>query len=324
MDSCPNCGVTNGKKLSKDNLNRLAYRFFVKGSFQRTEYGGAPLIQFNEHQQTSIYVPSGLASDIKLFERLLCIGFFDYGPRLCMIGYIEPLEELLHHGTQRKIIDRILHEYPERKIGKDAYFYRIRKKPTNPEEPLEYDSPPNAIRESGGRLDSDHLPVLYASPDLQTCIHECRITAEDELFVACLTPNTDLRVLDLSILLDETDVTEFESLDLAVYMLFLAGEHSYEITRKISIAASNAGFHGVIFPSYFGYLRLGCNPFETTYGLMNRWIPHPYYRNQELNKVIPNIAIFGRPIADGVLSVKCINRLVITGVNYNFHFGPIV
>lgn len=56
---CPNCGSVEGKKLDKDRLGALAYRFFVWGSFWKTDYGGAPLIQFNEHQKTSIALPLG-------------------------------------------------------------------------------------------------------------------------------------------------------------------------------------------------------------------------------------------------------------------------
>ena len=49
--------------------------------------------------------------------------------------------------------------------------------------------------------------------------------------MATLRPVRDLELLDVAALLDETQkVDEFESLDLAVNMLFLAGEHSYPIT----------------------------------------------------------------------------------------------
>ena len=49
--------------------------------------------------------------------------------------------------------------------------------------------------------------------------------------MATLRPVRDLEPLDVAALLDETQkVDEFESLDLAVNMLFLAGEHSYPIT----------------------------------------------------------------------------------------------
>jgi hypothetical protein len=60
------------------------------------------------------------------------------------------------------------------------------------------------------------------------------VAAEDELYVATLCPAHELRLLDLSRLLLEEEANEFESLDMAVHMLFLAGEHSYGISREIA------------------------------------------------------------------------------------------
>jgi len=80
-------------------------------------------------------------------------------------------------------------------------------------------------------------------PDLQTCLHECRVTAEDDLYLATLSPTRDLKVLDVTTLLDEPEeVSEFESLDLAANMLFLAGECSYFIARELSCAAQSDRF----------------------------------------------------------------------------------
>jgi hypothetical protein len=77
-------------------------------------------------------------------------------------------------------------------------------------------------------------PVLYASSDLEVCIHECRFAADDELFVASLEPVRPLRLLDLAVVLPEGEgVTEFESLDMAIHMLFMTGEHSYDISSAI-------------------------------------------------------------------------------------------
>lgn len=319
--ACPNCGTTDSRKLTNDALIALAHRFFVWGSLHSCEYGAAPQVQFNERQKTSIDVSPELASDIKVFERLLGIGFFLYGPKLWMIGEVEPLKELQNRRTRKNVVDRILHDFPTRTIGPDYHFYRIRNKPSNPAEPLQYDSPPDCTV-GKGRFDSPDFPVLYASPDLQICVHECRVTAEDELYVATLTPNTStsLRLLDLSTLLKDEQGTEFESLDMAIHMLFLAGKHSYEITRAIATAACIAGFDGIIYPSYFSLLRLGVMPFETTYGISHRQIPQ--YQEYEQAKSIPNLAIFGRPIEQGVLSLQCINRLIMSRVEYNFHFGP--
>ncbi len=317
---CPNCGSTAGRKLPLAGLGALAHRFFVWGSLLRCKYGAAPLIQFNEHQQTSIDVSPWLKKDVELFERMLGVGFFHYGPRLWMVGEVEPLKALQRTKSRHPIVERILREYPERIVLTDTSFYRIRKGPKNPSDPLEYDSPPDHVA-GGGRLDAKGSPVLYASPDLQLCVHECRVTAEDELYVATLRPQPSIRLLDLSVLLKEEHVTEFESLDIAVHMLFLAGKHSYKITRSITAAARNAGFDGLVYPSYFSLLRTGVMPFQTVYGISHRRIPQ--YQEYEQAKAIPNLAIFGRPIGQEKVVVESINKLILNRVAYDFHFGPV-
>ena len=318
---CPNCNQTSGKKLPIEAIEALAHRFFVWGSLFRPEYGGAPRIQFNDKQTTSIEVSPWLKADVALFERLLGVGFFHYGPRLWMVGEITPLKKLQNAETRNPIIHRIISEYPSVNYGQDRTFYRIRSSPSVPDDPLEYDAPPDNVLEHG-RLDSRSLPILYASPDIDTCLHECRITAEDESFIATIHPTRDLRLLNVAALLRENKrVTEFESLDIAVHMLFLAGRHAYDITREIAVAARDAGFHGLIYPSYFSLIRLGIMPFATTYGISHRRIEP--YQDIEESKAIPNLALFGRPIKSGIAEIQCINRVVLTRVEYGYHFGPV-
>jgi hypothetical protein len=108
---------------------------------------------------------------------------------------------------------------------------------------------------------------------------------------------------------------------MAIHMLFLAGEHSYEITRDIARAGRDAECDGIIYPSYFSLLRTGARPFETAYGISIRRFPEAaeYAKAQ----MIPNFALFGRPVEAGLVRVDCINRLVLTQIGYNAHFGPV-
>lgn len=318
--ACPNCKAEGCKKLPHAGLGALAHRYFVWGSMWRARYGAAPLIQFNEHQSTSIDVQPWLAEDVQLFERLLGIGFFHYGPRFWMFGEIEPLKALQKARTRQSIIERILKEYPSRTLVPSESFYRLRVNPTLPHDPSQYDSPP-PHHAGKGRLDSIGQPILYGSPDLEVCIHECRVSVEDDIFVATLQSKSELRLLDLSVLLKEGEgITEFESLDLTVHMLFLAGKHSYKLSRSIADAARGAGFDGIVYPSYFSLLRLGQMPFQTVYGMSQRRIEQ--LQEHEQSKIIPNLALFGRPVASGLVQVKCIDRLIIGRVGYDYHFGP--
>ena len=316
---CPNCGSTNGSKLDADLIGALAHRFFVWGTLQRCDYGAAPLVQVNQHQSTSISTSPWLEKDIRLFEQALGVGFFYYGPRLWMLGEVEPLKALQEPKSRASILNRILSEYPTTLLRVTQSFYRIRKDAKRPEDFSEYDSPPLVLAGTG-RLDSPNFPVLYGSQDLPVCVHECRVTAEDDLYVATLSPIRDLKLLDLSALLQE-EATEFESLDMAVHMLFLAGKHSYDISRDLACAVHSAGYDGVVYPSYFSLLRTGGMPFETVYGISHRRIRQLH--ELEKTKTVANLALFGRPIEERKVDVRCINKLILSRVEYGIHFGPV-
>lgn len=322
LGECPNCQSPDGQKLTRDNIKGLARRFFVSGTTIRCDYGAAPVIQFNElrYGQSDIAPSAWLQNDIKLIEEAANIGFFHYDPRLWMIGEVEPLKALQDPATRPQIIKRVLMEYPKKTLSKGSKFYRLRANPGRSAEPSEYDSPP--VEFAGrGRLDSPGFSVMYGSQDLDVCIHECRASTEDELYVATLKSQNDLRLLDLTYPLKETE-TEFESLDMAIHMLFLARSHSYAITRDIALAAKEVGFDGVIYPSFFSLIRTGSHPFETAYGLSLRRF-HPEQEQYVEATTIRNLALFGRPMESGLVSVECINRLILTHVDYRGHFGPV-
>jgi hypothetical protein len=90
---CPNCKSSDGRKLTKKHIEILAWRFFVWGTTIRPEYGAAPVIQLNQahYGKSDIEPSSWLKNDIKLIEDAVEVGFFHYGPRLWMIGEVEPL-----------------------------------------------------------------------------------------------------------------------------------------------------------------------------------------------------------------------------------------
>lgn len=317
---CPNCNTEDGRKLTKALIHKLCYRFFVRGTIFKCNYGGSPLIQFNEHHfnQSDVEVSSWLLDDVKLIGQAGKIGLFHYGPRLWMVGEVEPLKSLQNVKEREQVIDDILKKYPVRELSAENYFYRLRKAPQVPYDSSEYDSAPdNCLGKN--RFDDSDFPVLYGSPDLELCVHECRITVEDEIYVGKLVPNANLKVLDLSAVIEE-DVTEFESLDIAVHFLFLAGDYSYPICRQIAKRAKAQGFDGIIYPSYFSYFRTGAIPFDTVYGMSIRKLAPLKEYAQSQN--IPNLALFGRPVKDQKVTVACINKVIVNRIEYDLTFGP--
>lgn len=322
--ACPNCGSRSGRRLTRYLIGYLMSRFFVRGSIIRYTYGGAPWLQFNTHhfRKGTYSAPVWLENDLKLLSEAIGVGVFHYGPRYWMFGEVEPLKALQHPSTRDSIIARILNEYPSETWPEKEAFFRVRVNPEHPDQQSEYDSPPlDILKKNNGRLDSPELPILYCSQDIEGCIHECRVTVEDEVYVATLAPTRPLKVLDLTARLEEK-VTEFESLDMAIHMLFFAASHSYEISRAIASAAQRAGFDGLLYPSYFSQVRSGKMPFETTYGISLRRFP----QGAEYAKwgLFPNIALFGHPIANSTVQLTCINRVVLSRVSYKLSYGPVI
>lgn len=318
---CPNCRSREGRKLTRDLIELLAYRFFVWGTLHRTEYGAAPIIQFNHKHKPDIECgPPWPQEDTRTIEKAIDVGFFHYGPRLWMVGVnIEPLDRLTDPKTRQAEVKRIVQLYPDVTLRQDKTFYRLRVRPENSSDSTEYDSP-GGVREKHNRFDSDSLPVMYASQDLEICLHECRIAAEDAVFLATLRSNRDMKLLDLTEILPYGESSEFESLDMAVHMLFLAGEHSYEICREIALYAHRQGYDGLVYPSFYSLLKSGKIPFEASFGLSHRLFPQLYDR--ERAKITSNLALFGHPLKQGDVGVHSINRLVLRRVQYEFHFGP--
>lgn len=318
---CSLCNSTKGRLLDKKALVGLAHQFFVKGSFHKTSYGGAPIIEFNEHQKTSIAVSDHLKSDLKIFEKDLGVGFFYYGPPTWMIGEVEPLKNLQDSSRRKSIISKIFETYKSVTLS-DFDFYRIRVNPKNPADAAEYDTPPHSFKRIYTRLDSEALPVLYGSFDVSTCLHECRVSYEDNLYIATLIPTCGLRLLDLNEIINE-EVTPFESLDMAISLLFGATSHSYEICQELAKEARVKGFDGIIYPSYYTELQSGVEKFGgTSFGLPHRWLPQ--FKSLLQRQTYPNVAIFGRPISEGKIQVKCINRIYLNRVEYDYGFGPVV
>ncbi|MDN3674344.1 RES family NAD+ phosphorylase [Flavobacterium branchiarum] len=320
-EPCKKCKSEEGAKLTKDLTRDLCYRFFVRGTIEKCEYGGFPLIEMNEqhYNRSDIDVSPWLIDDVKVIEKAGEIGLFYYGPRFWMFGEIEPLKSLQNKEERDEIIETILNKYPVKYLNPDKYFYRLRKDPKVPHNFSEYDTPPEQFI-GDGRFDIPNFPILYGSQDLEICIHECRTTVEDNIFVGKLKPKQNLKLLDLTEHIEEENVTEFESLDMAIHFLFLAGKHSYEICRNIAKQAHKKGFDGIIYPSYFSYLRTGTIPFDTVYGISIRRIPQ--YRNYVASQIIPNLALFGRPIEENKVEVECVNKVLINKVIYETSFGP--
>ncbi|TCB32905.1 RES domain-containing protein [Acinetobacter sp. ANC 4635] len=237
-----------------------------------------------------------------------------------MLGEIGPLKQMqLSNGEESYVFQRIVDEYPVSFLSEEQIIYRIRKNPQNNPNIIDFDAPPIEYL-GNGRLDSKDNPIFYCSTDLELCLHECRVSSEDQIFVGMFKPTKKLKLLDLSVVLEE-DCTEFESLDLSVLMLFLASKHAYIILQNLSKFIKNQGFDGVVYPSYFSMLKTGSIPFETVIGISNRRLED--FKKYEASKIVQSIALFGYPLNDNKLDVISMNRLLLDQVKYDFTMAPI-
>lgn len=295
-EKCPNCKKDYGYKISKEALHQIAWEYFVNGSFYQSKYGGSSLLMFNEYQKTDVDFGIYLKQDIPLIESIIGVGFFYYAPRLYKLGLITQLEKLqCDDNDAEEVLTEIIEKFPTKIINEQSHFYRLRKNVSDPSDESQFDSPP--IEYSGnGRLDSEDLNILYGSENVEICLHECRVSIIDDLYIAKLTPTKNLKILDLSAEITGQN-NEFESLYLSIHYIFRAEEHSYIICRKIAKFAYLKGYDGIIFPSYFSKVK---------------------------TESIPNIALFKSPINDGMVQITSIDRVRIDKVDYAYSFGPLI
>jgi hypothetical protein len=145
LEICKNCKSITGNKLTSQLIDELCNVFFVRGSFTKTEFGGAPIIQYNQgHNNISdIDLLPKLRDDMRLIEEAIQVVFFHYGPRLWMIGEIEPLKSLQNILERKSVISEIIKKYPIVKLSTEEYFYRLRINPEFQDDYSQYDSSPD-------------------------------------------------------------------------------------------------------------------------------------------------------------------------------------
>lgn len=319
---CPRCNAENGLLITQQIAMVLAYRFYSLGTMHEPGYGRAPLLVFNEHNQTTPNIKQANIPDLEKFEEILGMGFFEYGPPLWMLGEVEPLKALRKKRQRPAIVHRVVQEYPAIQFPKDHVFFRVRVNPSgDPSEHKQYDSPPKDLSFENGRWDSKNLPVMYCSPDIQTCLHECRVHVSDNAYFASLVGVEDLNLLDLTHHLEESG-DWFASLDLTIQYLFQAGPHSYEISRAIALKAKDAGYDGLYVPSHFSSLRTGHHYFQAIKGMPVRAIPQ--LREKQKSKLVPNILLFDHPIQEEKVKVLSVNRVHMERAQYTLRFGPVI
>ncbi len=206
---------TNGKLLNREGVDSLQQQFFSSSTATHRYQIPVPVLGIggSGDDQVEALRPE-TRSDWSLIKNVTGNSLFYRSPRLFYLGITNHFGE---YGCLRKqaILDEVLPKLRYRTIGHAEEMYRIRSNLTKEQQFDEgqFDSPP--FRRRGfGRFDHGKLPVLYASPSLTVCIHECRVTLADDIFVATLRPKRVLNFIDLSGNYDEPDNADpFDSVE---------------------------------------------------------------------------------------------------------------
>ena len=298
--TCPRCG-NYGKLVSKTRLADATREFFSDGSYVAETM--APVYVVNQDNPQPAQFDATLDSDAKLACALTGEVIFSYGPPLWRFGEVELKHAFDEGGDEREMAasDFVL-SAPKIALPIGTRLFRIRKNPACDEviaTAAAFDPPPSSMTRLPGRWDDGKTPVLYASDDIELCIHECRVLIADEIVVATLSTKRSLVLLDLAGEFPAPVVTPFEDPSIFARFLSLSRDDQWQDhARTVARVAREAGLAGVRYTSY-------------------------YAQAKQQSKSL-NIALFGRPLEAGDLAIESVNRLRLTDAQYAYSFGPVL
>jgi hypothetical protein len=296
--ACPNCGSPSGTKLTKGDLFRLRDRFFRHATAPHGVGGyHVPVLEINSTGDVDddVDMSKNTWTDWLLIKSKLGGRLFYNAPALWKIGITEHYDSNAE-VTEETIAD-VVGQLAITTLTSDSAFFRIRKNLRGPSiyDSLQYDAPPAGEARPCWRFDDASNPILYASPSLSVCIHECRILLTDRIVAATLVPNRDLRLAELSGNYIQTPRSPFEDLTHFFNGLVFSAE-TYDVCRRLAKAVQKSlNVEGIIYKSFF-----------TTV----------------IDGPAINYAIFGHPIEDGRLAVTSINQVRLDEIRYQYCLGP--
>lgn len=297
---CSRCGEV-GPLISKEKLAEAIHIFFVDGSYVAETMTSA--YQVNKSNPDPARFDFTLDANAKLACGITGEVIFHYGPPLWRIGEVDLKGAFDEGGDEREMASiGFVRRAPKVTLPIGTRLFRIRRNPTGDETiatAVAFDPPPSYIERSQGRWDDGIKPVLYASDDIELCIHECNVLIADETVVATLSTVRPLVLLDLTAEFPVAGATPFE--DPAIFARFLCLSRDsrwLDHARTVARAAQAAGLDGIRYASYYAQAK---------------------HHSKALN-----IALFGRPLEAGDLAIVSVNRLRLTDAHYKYSFGPVL
>ncbi len=297
---CPRCSAA-GPLIDRQGLENAISAFFVAGSYLAETM--APVYQVNNCNRHPARFDATLDDDAKLASFLTSQVIFDYGPPLWRVGEVDLKRAFDEGGEERRAAARdFVAAAPRVELTAGTRVFRVRKNP-KPDETITtataFDPPPQHINRSPGRWDDGRTAVLYASNDIELCLHECRVLIAGEIVVASLCVARPLNLLDLTAEIPLTGPTPFEDPNIFARFLSLSRHEPWlDHARAVARAAEAAGLDGIRYTSYYAQGK---------------------HHSDALN-----VALFGRVLEAGDLAIQAVNRLRLTDARYQFSFGPVL
>ena len=216
---CPNCKAADGYALDSDCLRNLQRQFFLRAtapSQYRQELAVlGVMLDDPDEDDIGLELRREAQADWSLIRDAIGGRLYYMSPRLFRLGITNHFG--MYQSLPKDVVrDRIVSKLSLTEIGPSTTLYRIRLNLDNESkfDEGQFDAPPKPRRRGLGRFDNGKLPLLYGSPNLQVCIHECRVTLADDIFVASLTPTKKLSVIDLTGNYDQPkDIDPYEDLE---------------------------------------------------------------------------------------------------------------
>jgi hypothetical protein len=303
---CPNCKSNDGYALNRDQLHELQTQFFSRATAPNQFRQDVAVLGVVEDDPAEYDIGLELRpetrTDWELIRHAIGGRLWFRSPRLFYLGITNHYG---YGGLPKDVVrDQIVPKLRFAEIDTLTTIYRIRVNLTdqNKFDEGQFDAPPNPKRRGFGRFDNGKLPLFYGSPNLQVCIHECRVTLADDIFVASLTPTKKLSLIDLTGNYDQPDdIDPFDDLHWFFRGLMNASRPNvYRYCRRIAQTIRDmTKADGFLYNSYY------TNVAGDTEG-----------------KTI-NYALFGRPLAEGKLGIKSINTVRLNQIRYDYHLGPL-
>ncbi|EPR6208168.1 RES family NAD+ phosphorylase [Escherichia coli] len=289
------CGHTSGG-LTEDNVEQLVKKFFVDGSIPPCLGGNAPVFDIKATGENELTFESELDHDIQLLSQYKPLSLYHYGPPLYKIGLTTNYQELVFDevsGSRRKEIwEEVISACKNITLMPEILIFRARKGDSLPLA-LENEFDSNPCPEKG-RFNKSGEKIFYGAFDIETCLHEIRVSLTDWIALATFRVKKELRLLDLTDII-ESPSTPFESIKIFIRKIVYSGESEYSLCQELANEIKNRGYDG--------------------------FITHSFFRQAHKND-LKNIILFGQPAKDGKISMISTNRISLKSISYEFSFGP--